>query len=257
MIDFLKLCSTPLVWSLSLLLLGLWLARNTKQQPSEKWGRRALLLGTLIIFLLSLKPVANSFIYALESEYKPAPNGLVSGLDVVVILGGGIYPSGGLRVSSEPSGLTYSRVCSGVDLFIRSSAKTLVLSGGIPEFAKQSEAEVMASLVTKLGVSPKKVILETKSRNTIEQVYEIEKIFPPKMRKRIGIVTSAAHMSRSYRAFQKRYPKEDIVPLPVNYISSLQRYNIKSFVPSVDAFQISCSAIHEWIGMVWYFCCKS
>ena len=73
------------------------------------------------------------------------------------------------------------------------------------------------------------------------------------MKARIGIVTSAAHMPRSTRVFHKLYPKENIIPMPVNYISSLQGYAVKSFIPSAEAFEMSSNAIHEWIGMIWYF----
>jgi len=68
----------------------------------------------------------------------------------------------------------------------------------------------------------------------------------------IGIVTSALHMPRAVQAFQGKFPKESIVPIPVGYIYSPIEDSLNSFVPTADAFMASNYAIHEEIGMIWY-----
>jgi uncharacterized SAM-binding protein YcdF (DUF218 family) len=52
---------------------------------------------------------------------------------------------------------------------------------------------------------------------------------------------------------RKQLPNDTIVPIPVNYIYSPDQYNLISFVPSADAFATSNYALHEWIGIIWYF----
>lgn len=167
-------------------------------------------------------------------------------------MGGGIYPPDELRKSPEASGVTYSRLFNGVEIFKQSGAKVLVLSGAGGEQNNESEAEVMKNLAILLGVPEDKIIIESKSQNTMEQAIELAKLFPPQENKRIGIVTSAMHMPRAVQAFQEKFPKENIVPIPVGYISSSPEYSLNSFVPTADAFMRSTDAIHEEIGMIWY-----
>jgi len=256
LIESLKLILTPIMGTVSFLIVGLLLTRGIRIKFRERFGWWILFLATVFIFLLSMRPIANMLVYPLECDYQSFSKKLLSNLDVMVILGGGIYPSGGFRAYPEASGVTYSRVYNGVVLFKQSSARVLVLSGGGLNREKQCEAAVMKNIALTLGVPQEKIITESNSRNTMEQVSELAKLFPQAQKKRMGIVTSAIHMSRSENAFRKKFAKEDIIPLPVNYIYFPPARTIRDFIPSDDAFQISNYAIHEWVGRVYYFSCN-
>jgi uncharacterized SAM-binding protein YcdF (DUF218 family) len=172
-------------------------------------------------------------------------------LDIVAILGGGMYAPGGFREYPEASGITYSRMFNGVRIFKRSGAETLALCGG-SEPGVESEAEVMAALASELGVPESRIITETESRNTMENGAGLAKLLPSAQARRIGLVTSALHMPRSVKVFRKQFPNDTIVPVPVNYIYPPHWRNPKSYVPSPDTLARSNYAIHEWIGMIWY-----
>lgn len=86
----------------------------------------------------------------------------------------------------------------------------------------------------------------------MEHAIELAKIFPPTEKLHIGIITSALHMPRAVQAFRKKFSRDIIIPIPVGYIYSPQKYNFERIVPFVDAFVKSSYAIHEWIGIVWY-----
>ena len=251
MITLLKSISTPIVWVLLLLVVSILLLRSARKQPRLKVGWYLLVAGTSILFFLSLTPVSNTLVYSLESQYITPSVDDAGKLDIIVILGGGIYTSDGLRKTPEASGATYSRLFNGVSIFKNSSAKVLVLSGA-GNWGNESEAEVMKDLAVMLGVPGDKIVIETKSQNTMEQAIELAKLFPPSENKRIGIVTSALHMPRAVQAFQEKFPKENIVPFPVGYISSSAEFSLNSFVPTADAFMTSTDTIHEEIGMIWY-----
>ena len=219
----------------------------------KRIGWYLVVLGTLILFLLSIKPVSNILAYSLECKYKAPSKGDLLSLDAIVVLGGGVYPSGGLREYPEVSGVTYSRLVNGIAVFKQSKAKVLILSGGSPLGSNgESEAEVMKNLAVKMGVPEDKILIETKSHTTMEQAIEVAKILSLTKREQIGIVTSALHMLRADAAFRKKISKDDIISIPVNYIYSPPEYGLKSFIPSSDAFLISSCAIHEWFGIVWY-----
>jgi len=227
-----------------------------RQKPGRNLGWYAIALATLFMYSLSLRPVANMLVAPLERRNHVFSEELLSTLDVMVILGGGIYPSDDLRGVPEASGITYSRVYSGVKLFNQSSAKTLVLSGGGLSRKNEREADVMKEIAINLGVSQEKIVTELSSRNTMGQAREIAKLFPPLQKKRIGIVTSAMHMLRSEQAFKNKFAEGYIVPIPVNYTHFPLSCTSLDFIPSVEAFHLSTYAIHEWVGRFYYFLCN-
>ena len=245
MVVLLKSLSTPIVWVLVLMILSLILIIRPMKKLRFKLGKCALLLGMCILFLLSVEPVSNLLVYCLECQYKIPPEEVLSDLDIVVILGGGAYLSGGFREHTEAGGLTYARLFNGVRVFKQSGARTLALCGG-------HEAEVMKTLALELGVEESKIITETKSGTTMENAAELAKLLPSAEEKQIGLVTSALHMLRSEKTFKKQFPDDTIVPIPVNYIYSPNWYYLEGFIPSTNTLSTSNSAIHEWIGIVYY-----
>ncbi|MDP2913120.1 MAG: YdcF family protein [Candidatus Omnitrophota bacterium] len=255
MVDLLKLLATPIVMILGSLMAGLALFVIPSRKSLKKAGLCLMAAGVSILYLFSIEPVSNLFVYSLESRYRPYQRGSQPDLDMMVILGGGFIPSGDLRKSAEASRSTYSRLFNGVEIFKQSGAKVLVLSGGtILRDCRDSDAEVMKDLAVKLGIPGSAIITEAGSRNTMEQADETARLFPPNGKRRIGIVTSAVHMLRAETTFRKRYPKDIIVSIAVNYMAHSPNCNltIVSFVPSPENLLQTSNAIHELIGMVWY-----
>jgi len=226
MVHLLKSTSTPIVWILALLSFGLILAKCFRKKPLSKLGWVLVLLGTLTLFLFSIRPVSNLLVYPLECRYKLPPAEVLLTLDFVVVLDGGFYPSGGFQEYPEAGGVTYSRLFNGVKVFKQSGARTLALCGGDPMQSGETGAEVMKSLALELGVQENRIITDTRSRNTMENAAELAKLLSSTEKRRIGLVTSALHMLRSEKTFRKRFPK--------------------------DTIATSTYALHEWIGIVWY-----
>lgn len=252
MIELLKSIANPIVWGLAFIALGLILTRRLPKKPRYRLGRCSIFLGMCILFLFSIGPVSNLLVYSLECQYKPPPDEVLSTLDVVVILGGGMHTSGGFRKCPEAGGLTYARLFNGVRIFKRSGARTLVLCGGHPFHKSESEAGIMKDLALELGLQESKIITETKSHNTAENASELAKSLTSTESRRIGLVTSALHMLRSEKTFTDQFPNDTIVPIPVNYIYSHRRPELKDFVPSTYALSTSNDVVHELIGLIWY-----
>jgi uncharacterized SAM-binding protein YcdF (DUF218 family) len=252
MIELLKLLAMPVVWIFALMVLGLLLTGRLPKKRRYQLGRCALFLGMCILFLLSTKPLSELLLYSLERQYPVPSDEMLSTLDIMAVLGGGMYTSGGFRQYPELSGIAYSRLFNGVRIFKRSGAKTLALSGGSSQEALKAEADVMKALALELGVPESRIVTETKSRNTMENGAELAKLFSSAQAKRIGLVTSALHMPRSVKVFRKQFPDAMIVPIPVNHFYSPDWGNLRSYIPSPDTLAKSNYAIHEWIGMMWY-----
>jgi len=252
MIELFKLLADPVVLVLTLMILGLALITRLPKKRRYRIGRWALFLGVFLLFLLSIKPVSNLLVYCLECQYEQPSEEVLSTLDVVAILGGGMNPSGGFRQSPEAAKFTYARLFSGVRIFRQTGARTLALCGGGWPGGKDSEANVMEMLAIELGVEQGKIITETDSRNTMENAAGLARLLPPAKGRQIGLVTSALHMPRARKVFEKQFPNDTIVPVPVAYVYSPDWLSFDGLIPSAGTLSDSDYAIHEWIGMLWY-----
>ncbi len=214
-----------------------------------------MLLGTLVLLLFSNNLVSNQLVYFIERQYQPASINTLSTLDIMVILNGGIRLPNRFNKHYEVVPVTYSRISEGIKAFNQSSAKKLVLSGaGSNSRTKpdsQKDGEAMKYLAIQLGVPQDSIIVETNSYNTMEHAVELAKLFPPDKKLKIGLVTSALHMLRSEKAFNKKFHSDSIMPIPVNYTYSSPKYNLKSVTPSSGALSQSTDALHELIGILW------
>lgn len=252
MADILERLAGPIGSSFVLLVAGLALVRFSKGKKVARFGWVLTLAGITLLYACSIPAVSSRLVYSLESRYcRPQAADPVS-LDVVVILGGGCRPSGGLRDLPEATEMTYSRVFNGVRIFRQSGAHVLALCGGKSIRSGETEAEIMKSIAVDLGVSQTGLLLETRSSNTMENAVELAKLLPPDREGRIGLVTSALHMRRAMNVFRKCFPERIIVPLAANYYYTPAARHPKSFIPSANALLLSTYAIHEYLGLFWY-----
>jgi uncharacterized SAM-binding protein YcdF (DUF218 family) len=247
-----KSFATPVVWVLLLLVLGLVLTRKGRRRRLVTAGRLLLLTGTVLLVALSLSPVANSLTYPLEAQYRSPPAEALDRLDVVVVLGGGIHPSGNLRQEAELSKFTYPRFYHGVRVFQQSHAGLLAFCGGPGRVGTETEAETMRAMALSQGIPPDRIAVERTSRNTFENIANLAPLLPAGQGRRIGLVTTAIHMRRSHGVFQRQFPDDTIIPIPVNYTYDPAGSFLGNFVPSSGNLEKSTLALHEWIGLAWY-----
>lgn len=248
----LKTLLMPLPWILLLLIVGWILSRPSKNKRRIKIGRYMILTGTLFLFILSLLPVSNIIVYSLEGKYTPVCEEVLSSLDIVVILDGGINTTGSYKDNPEPSGITYSRLLNGVRFYKQSSADILALCGGILLPDTESGAEVMKKIAIELGVPENDIVIEKKSRNTMENASELAKVLPKGQGRRIGLVTSTLHIQRATKAFRKSFSDDTIVPIPVNQQYRSIPFKITTIVPSAGVFANSSQVLRDWIALFWY-----
>jgi uncharacterized SAM-binding protein YcdF (DUF218 family) len=138
-----------------------------------------------------------------------------------------------------------------VHLFNNLQNIPLIISGGSGDPRRQDLSEGMAlyDLAIRLGVEKELIIIEDRSRNTYESSIEIRKILP-RDEKRIILVTSAFHMDRSKRFFEKA--GFIIYPAPTDHRADKFSLSLWSFIPSADNLSMSSQAIYEYINTIWY-----
>ena len=106
--------------------------------------------------------LASTYIGALEATYPPFIPAADSNFDAIVVLAGGIYHKGSLRPSDEASDASRQRTACGADLWHRSVAPKLLLTGGDATVLRTGPAESheMKRWAVRLGVPESVIVVE-------------------------------------------------------------------------------------------------
>ncbi len=213
-------------------------------------GRFVATIGVAQIVLLSLHPVSDGLLVSLENEARvmgaAAPGCCY---DYIVVLGGAVSPA--LPPGRPDPHLTESadRVWHAARLFKQGVAPKVLLSGGNgPTFADdrlQSEAQAMRTLLVEFGVPSDRIVLETKSINTIENIRNIREIVGTAP---IALITSAYHMPRAMRLARLANLKAQAFPTDWRIIPDLHMPGF-GLVPSIGALNDSMLAVKEHIAL--------
>ena len=232
------------VFLIFILLFVIWIVSLTGKKKGPILG-----LFFLIVFVygLSIAPVANYLLYSLEGDYLRRGQENHREYDVLVVLGGGSF-------DIKPTAETYlqnaslSRLVHGLNWYKRWPSKYFVCSGDGP--ASVPEAEMMAELALAFGVPKERIRIESKSKTTWENAREVDKIFIRKDLS-VGLVTSAFHMKRAEREFQKYC--SDVSPLPTDFrYTSPGKYAAVRYLPQTESLYRTSIAFREITGYLWY-----
>lgn len=215
---------------------------------SKKKGAALFLVPALVILYgLSISPVAGALCRSLENDYITEGPVQPGRLDLVVVLGGGVTETAetGNTLLSQSSA---SRLLRAVQVFRESGATHLLCAGkGI---GRTSEGEVMAAAAERLGVPREKILVDPLSENTRGHAVEMDRRFPDKTI-RIGLVTSAYHLKRSETELRNYFP--NVIPFPSDYLYSHPKGPaIPAFIPNTGSLFRSAVALREMAGQLWY-----
>ena len=124
--------------------------------------------------------------------------------DVIIVLGRGIKDDGTLPIDPQ------SRVRRATDLFEQGRAPYIVMSGAwtyhFDVSPKLAESTAMKNYAINLGVPADSIIEESKSMDTIGNVYFTKKnVCEPRGWKSLTVVASSEHMPRVEYLFRKIY----------------------------------------------------
>jgi uncharacterized SAM-binding protein YcdF (DUF218 family) len=213
----------------------------------KKTGALILLLSIVLLYGVSINPVANFLCYYLEKDYINNPTAEDKNIDVIVVLGHGVKDINALK-NTFPTERTSARVLHAIEVYNKNGAKYFVCSG--KGAGKISEAEIMARLAEKLGVPKEKIKIDSKSTNTWENAVVLNQMFTNKNIS-VGVVTSAYHMKRSEREFKKYF--NNVSPLAATYFYSSSAGNsVVKYMPQSEELYKTSIALKEIAGQLWY-----
>lgn len=247
----LKLFAIPLYpLGLGLCLIAAGLIAETRRL---RWGKKCIIAGLVFLYGISTPFISRLFLRPLEAPYEKREE-LPRDCSAIVVLGG----SGVAMYSKtdEPEiNQAGDRLLHAARLYKRGVAPRVVTSGGFGVgvfHQKVTEGEHNAMILREMGVDDSALVVEPKSLTTADHGPYIAALLDSlRLRKKIVLVTSAAHMYRSVKVFKKN--GFTVYPSAADFQSRKEIVNgVKDFFPSAYALADVTAAIHEYYGIIGY-----
>ena len=240
---------------LTVMTLGLVLLCFTKKQ---RMAKALLTAGLALLALLLLDPVARALARPLEATYPPllaeatlASATLPDGSPTphwVVVLGGGHSEGRSLAAVHQLSAPSLVRLAEGIRLQRLLPGSKLVLSGG-GNGTGATEADVLAAAAASLGAPADRMVLESQSKDTIDEVRALRELLG---KERFALVTSAGHLPRTMAMFRKAGMNP--IPAPTDYQTAGESSGmgyVLGLIPHAGASLMIERALHEYLGLFW------
>ena len=250
----LHFCIEPLNWvivfvCLSLLFLGL---------RKSQLCKRFLVLAMLDLLIIGWLPTSEVFLRLLEDAIPKINIVKLTADDVggIIVLGGAIE---GGKIAVERGEISIfssaERITKAFELIRKYPDSPFIFSGFSGRITPSglSEADAFKQLIQEQGLAGRSGHYENQSRNTYENVVFMKPMIAEIEQGKTGkpwlLITSASHMYRSVKIFQKQ--GLEIIPVPVDYqtANSLQW----TAFDLVGGAQNWNKLIHEIIGLFAYW----
>ena len=216
----------------------------------EKLGKKLIVATTVLIFIISSLPVYSLLLLPLENRF-PIPEPLPEKLDGVIVLGGAEIPK--LTQMRGQVSLTDSveRLTTFISLARRYSDARFVYAGGQGAITAQEykSATTARLFFEQMGLDTSRVIFDSQSRNTQENIENALKLAQPEKGEKWVLITSAWHMPRSVGIFRKL--NWQVIPYPVDFKTNGQ-FEMNIGLPKLSAIASVSNVVYEWIGLFYY-----
>lgn len=251
MVLLLKLCAIPLYplgFAITLVVAGLIIMSRRRLL-----GRYLIIGSTAFLYLISTPVISRLFIKVLENRYA-VEGDLPRDCDAIVVLGGGgagfAPPMRYLEVNNAGD-----RILHAARLFKMGYAPRIITTGGYSVGGRSNiltEGEQNARLLWEIGVDSSAVLIESAARTTAEHPSLVTAIIDSmQLQKRIILVTSATHMTRSAGVFRKA--GYTVYPAAADFRGNGRFIeNVNDFFPLASALDGATAAVHEVYGIVGY-----
>jgi uncharacterized SAM-binding protein YcdF (DUF218 family) len=226
------------------------------------WKRPRIAATSLLLSLVILLGFSNAYVSkwlgrSLEWQYLPPDP--VPTADAIVVLGGAmrspVPPRPWLDVMDSGDRPLYA-----AKLYLDGKAPTIIMSGGRIDWKDGGSAESsdMAALAEQMGVPANAILEDTTSLNTHENAVNVKNILEREQMQRILLVTSAVHMPRSVKIFEKlgiealAAPTDYRIAFPPPAKDQSWQAVLLDMLPDTSRLDYSTRVIKEYIGLVVY-----
>ena len=212
--------------------------------------KKLIYIAIGLLYIISTPIFSNNFFKLVEgSEYRK-PISAIDSADAIVVL------SGMLEIN-EVGDSTYvewgdpDRFFGGIDLFKAGKAQKLVFTGGkMPwDKARKTEGDVLKEYAISNGIPSEKIFVTKDVENTAEEALSVKELISPS--KRIILVTSAYHMYRAQRLFEKQ--GFEVISYKVDYkVSQNNKIVVMDFLPDAQCLEQTETGCREILGRIFY-----
>ncbi|WP_114752704.1 YdcF family protein [Pleomorphovibrio marinus] len=208
--------------------------------------RRVLSIIGIGICLFLFKPPVEWLVVRMEQQHRPLIAREIPPGTPILVLGAGGVPDQRFSPTHWLSKGNRPRVLEGIRLWRQGRGSLLVMSSAGKE-GYMSQAEIYAEAARELGVPDSVLRVISTPRTTWEEAKHFREQFP-----RVGelvLVTSATHMARARRIFEKN--ELTVIPAPCDF--KIKRHPsgekpISRYVPSLQALEHWHTLLHEYAG---------
>lgn len=235
--------SQPLVWIIVLGTSAFFLRRN-------RWGKRLAIAAVITFLLFSNHVLITEVLKHWEGRNETLSTGRY---DAIVILGG--YSNWNSRHATAEFNEGSDRLIRSLQLYRSGKTSKIVLSGGSGLLLKPEERESfwVRDILIALGVSAGDILVEGNSKNTHENAEFTSELLKAHFGNngKYLLVTSAFHMNRASRCFQKTGLDFDY--LRVDFCADDADYDIGAFIiPTAGALSGWQFLFKELLGYAAY-----
>ncbi len=212
--------------------------------------KKLIYIAIGVLYILSTPIFSNNFFKLVEGSDYRKPISAIDSADAIVVL------SGMLEIN-EVGDSTYiewgdpDRFFGGIALFKAGKAQKLVFTGGkMPwDKVKKTEGAVLKKYANSNDIPSEKIFVTKDVENTADEAVAVKELISPS--KKIILVTSAYHMYRAKKLFEKQ--GYIVIPYKVDYKSGKNKeITILDFFPSAENLKITETGIREIIGRLFY-----
>ena len=203
-----------------------------------------------LLYILSTPIFSNNFFKLLEgSEYRK-PISAIDSADAIVVLSGML----GINEVGDSTYIEWGdpdRFFGGMALFKAGKAEKVIFTGGkMPwDKVKKTEGEVLKEYAISYGIPSEKILITKDVENTADEAVAVKELISPN--KKIILVTSAYHMYRAKRLFEKQ--GFIVIPYKVDYKTSRNSVTtVLDFLPSSNNLELTEVGIREILGRIYY-----
>lgn len=227
----------PLIWVFAIFIFAIF-SKNSQLK------RKLFIAGTLMLFAFSNNFLVGKIYNLYEAKYP-----IIKSYDIGILLGGFSKPTPNEKLAASERG---DRLTQTVLLFKTGRIKKILISGGSGKLIGKEpiEADLTSEYLRSIGIPDSSVIIENKSKNTIENAnYSVQLARKNQPNPSVLVITSAWHIPRSKLIFDKVF-KQKLDYYPTDFIGK-EKFDISEYyLPDPGALISWEYIIKEWVGYI-------
>jgi uncharacterized SAM-binding protein YcdF (DUF218 family) len=202
-----------------------------------------VIAGWTSLSTLLLRPLETRFPRADTLEVPPTG---------IIVLGGSVDTAASTEHGTVEMIDGAERLAAAVRLAAAYPASKVIYTGGHGGYVdgEQAEAAIAGPLLQSFGIAPGRIVLETASRNTVENATLTYDLVRPEPGDSWLLVTSAFHMPRAMGVFRTA-GWTNVSPYPVDF-RTLDGAPVLGRQYASEGLFLTDLAVKEWLGLLAY-----